>query len=133
VERINRERNLIKEYELKINHYTNGAASINNTTNLVLPLDENNLLDIDMLYESEKVIINENKLLEERINLISKRCEGEKDKIYDLKHNIKLKTLQNNLNWVNSSHEHQPQQHVLAKKILDLNALSKKDLITTKL
>lgn len=45
--------------------------------------------------DNEQLIINENKLLEERINLINKRINVEKDKIFELKLQIQLKTMSN--------------------------------------
>ena len=128
LDKINREKQMISEFQQRIN-----TSSGNGTNNLVLPVGDDNLLKIEELYESEQVLINENKLLEERINLINKRINNEKEKILELKLNIKLKTLKSNsMSLVNN----EPQQNNLAKIILDLNAIGgskAKDLITTKL
>ena len=134
LERINKERSMINDHQQTLSSYN----SSNGTNNLVLPMGDNNLLKLEELYESEQVLINENKLLEERINLISKRINAEKEKIFELKLNIKLKTIHNAS--VSANNE---QQQNLAKIILDLNSISSggggggsvkgKDLITTKL
>lgn len=82
---ISTEKSLISELHQKLltNYSTSSAASAAVSSNL------------SELKENEQLLINENKLLEERINLINKRIKNEKEKIFELKLNIKLKMLEN--------------------------------------
>lgn len=138
-ERINKEKKTIADLQHKLQmtypgQQFNGSGVGANVVLAMLLMPDPSNVPVQELIEREQMIFNENKLLEERINLINKRINAEKDKIFELKFSVQLKTMD--------------QQVVEAKKSIDLGGLgasnnakmslptaasAEKDLIMTKL
>ncbi|CAF0709196.1 unnamed protein product [Brachionus calyciflorus] len=112
IEKISKEQMLISDLQ------TNLSSSFANT-NFILPIPYTSQFPLQELYDNEQLLLNENKLLEERINLINKRINAEKDKIFELKLSIKLKAFEN------STLEYQQQSNIISSQ--------DKDLVMTKL
>jgi hypothetical protein len=120
MERLNREKSLVNDLQQQIMCY-------NPNDILLMNLVEN--LSYEELVANEQLISNENKLLEERINLINKRINNEKEKIFELKLNINLKTIQCETTLATMPNPFQTDVDVLARVSLP----SSKDLVMTKL
>jgi len=84
-EKANQEKQFINELQQKL-------ATTSNLNLAFMP--DTSKLTAQELHDSEQLILNENKLLEERINLINKRINVEKEKIFELKLSLQLKTMQ---------------------------------------
>jgi hypothetical protein len=120
IERLNREKLLVNDLQQQIIcHNSNDIVLMNLVENL----------SYEELVANEQLISNENKLLEERINLINKRINNEKEKIFELKLNINLKTIQCETTLATLPNPFQTEVDVLTR----VNLSSSKDLVMTKL